>query len=55
MKCAITGEEIQTTFLEKLDGTVIKDENGKKYFISAAAQKKFKSKEEILKHLASVA
>ncbi|MFT4311654.1 MAG: hypothetical protein ACMXYF_00305 [Candidatus Woesearchaeota archaeon] len=53
MKCAITGKPIEKTFLDKLIGTVIKDENGKKYYVSAQAQQKYKTKAELLKQLSS--
>ena len=52
MKCEITGEEIKRTFLGKLLGTVIKDERGKKHYISSEAQKKYGSdKVTLLSHL----
>lgn len=43
MKCDITKKEIQKNFLDKLIGTVIKDEKGKKHFISAEAQALYKN------------
>jgi len=48
VKCVITNEKIPETFLNKILGTVIKDENGKKYYVSSDVQKKFASKEELL-------
>ncbi|HLP79317.1 MAG TPA: hypothetical protein VK158_01670 [Acidobacteriota bacterium] len=52
MKCSITGKEIEQNFLGKLIGTTIKDEKGKKYAVSADAQKLYKNdKTEILKHI----
>lgn len=48
MKCAITGEEIKRTFLGKIIGTVVKDSKGKKHYISAEAQKNYRTKEEML-------
>jgi uncharacterized protein YjbJ (UPF0337 family) len=49
MKCAITGDKIEQTFLGKLLGTVVKDENGKKHYISSQAQMQYKNdKDQIL-------
>lgn len=48
MKCEITGKDIEKTFLGKIIGTVVKDKNGKKHYISAAAQTQFKNKKEDL-------
>ena len=31
VKCAITGKKIETTFLDKILGTYVKDENGKRH------------------------
>lgn len=53
MKCAITGEDIKITFLGKIIGTVIKDENGKKHYISASAQKEYKNDKQKLLELLS--
>ncbi len=54
MKCEITKEPIQTTFLGKIIGTVIKDEKGKKHYISAKAQEQYKNnKQAILKKITS--
>ncbi len=52
MKCEITGKDVARTFLGKIIGTVVKDENGKKHFVSAAAQQQFKNdKKQILASL----
>jgi len=51
VKCKITGKKIEETFLGKIIGTYIKDENGKKIPISREVQKKYRTKEEILKNL----
>ncbi len=52
MKCEITGEKIQTTFLGKIIGTVIKDPSGKKHYISAKAQSQLaNNKQDILKKI----
>ena len=49
MKCEICNKAIETTFLNKLLGTHVKDSKGKLHSICFECQKKFKSKEEILK------
>ena len=49
MKCSICNKSIGTTFLNKLIGTYIKDKNGKLHAVCFECQKKFASKEEILK------
>ena len=41
-KCVLCGEEIGTTFLGKLDGTVVKageGEGSKKYYVCSGCQK----------------
>jgi uncharacterized protein with PIN domain len=45
-KCAICNEEIETIFLNKLKGTVVKTgsgENSKKYYICSDCQKESKN------------
>jgi len=49
MKCEICGNAIETTFLNKMLGTYVKDSKGKLHHVCFECQKKFKSKEEILK------
>ncbi|MBS3114545.1 hypothetical protein J4448_05575 [Candidatus Woesearchaeota archaeon] len=49
MKCTICGKSIDTTFLNKILGTYIKDSKGKLHQVCFECQKKFASKEEILK------
>jgi len=49
MKCSICSKTIETTFLNKIIGTYVKDSNGKLHPICFECQKKFDSKEEILK------
>ena len=49
MKCSICNKTIETTFLNKLLGTYVKDSKGKLHSICFECQKKFASKEEILK------
>lgn len=42
-KCALCKKEIGTTFLDKIDGTIIKtteNETSKKYYICSTCQKK---------------
>jgi len=50
-KCEICKKKIAQTFLGKIQGTLIKDKSGKKHAICFECQKKFKTKEEILKQL----
>lgn len=51
MKCKICKKKIEETFLEKILGTYVKDAKGKKHNICPECQKKYKTKEEILKKL----
>ena len=51
MKCEICKARVATTFLDKILGTYIKDENGKKHVVCFECQKKLGSKEEMLKKL----
>ena len=51
MKCEICKKRIEETFLKKILGTYVKDEKGKKHAICFECQKKFSSKEELLKQL----
>jgi len=51
MKCEICKKRIDETFLKKIMGTYIKDENGKKHAVCFECQKKFPSKEDLLKNL----
>jgi hypothetical protein len=50
MKCDICKNKIEETFLEKMLGSYVKDAKGKKHLICSECQKKFKTKEEMLKH-----
>lgn len=52
-KCAICQAKIQETFLNKPLGTYIYDEKHKKQLICFDCQKKYLTKEEQIKHLAS--
>ncbi|MBI2657132.1 hypothetical protein HYX08_00380 [Candidatus Woesearchaeota archaeon] len=49
MKCSICNKAVETTFLNKILGTYIKDSGGKLHPVCFECQKKFSSKEEILK------
>lgn len=49
MKCSICSKTIETTFLGKLLGTHVRDSKGKLHPVCFECQKKFKTKEEILK------
>ena len=51
MKCEICNNKIETTFLNKILGTYVKDDSGKLIAVCFECQKKFKSKEEILKSI----
>ncbi|MBS3176007.1 hypothetical protein J4457_02110 [Candidatus Woesearchaeota archaeon] len=51
MKCEICKGKINTTFLEKLIGTYVKDAKGKKHLICNNCQKNLKSKQELLAKL----
>jgi len=51
MKCELCRQEIQTTFLDKVKGTYIKDEKGKKHLVCSACQAKAESKEELISKL----
>ena len=50
MECEICKKNIETTFLGKILGTIIKDKKGKKHFICKECQSK-DAKEELLKKL----
>jgi len=50
-KCEICKKKIAVTFLGKVKGTIIKDKSGRKHIVCPECQKKFKTKEEILKQL----
>jgi len=40
MKCNICGKKVETTFLNKLIGTTMKDKKGKKKAVCSECQKK---------------
>lgn len=50
-KCEICKKKIAVTFLEKMQGTIVKDKSGKQHAVCFECQKKFMTKEEILKQL----
>jgi len=52
VKCNICGNKITELFLEKIKGTIIRKEGaGKQYSICNECQKKFPTKEELLKQI----
>jgi len=51
MKCEICKNTIATIFLEKIKGTHVKDEKGKKHLICFECQKKFHTKKELLENI----
>lgn len=51
MKCEICGSKIKYTFLKKIKGAYVKDKNGKAHIICSSCQKRYGSKDEILKNL----
>jgi len=51
MKCEICKKEIETTFMNKILGTHVKDDKGKKHVVCFECQKKFLTKKEILENI----
>lgn len=52
MKCSICNKKIEETFMKKIVGTYVKKaESNKKHPVCMDCQKKFKTKEELLKNL----
>lgn len=51
MKCGICKSRIETTFMNKLLGTYVKDGKGKKHTVCFECQKKFPAKEQVLEQL----
>jgi len=51
MKCEICKKKIEETFLKKILGPYVKDEKGKKHAVCFECQKKFPTKEDLLKHI----
>jgi len=51
VKCSICNKKVQTTFLNKLLGTYIKDKKGKKKAVCFECQKKFPDKENLFKNI----
>ncbi len=49
MKCSVCSKPIGTTFLGKITGTYVRDSRGRLHPVCFECQKKFESKEEILK------
>jgi hypothetical protein len=51
MKCDICGKTLGETFLKKIIGSYVKDSKGKMRPICRECQKKFLTKEELLKQI----
>lgn len=51
MKCEICGNKVNETFLKKIIGTMTKDEKGKQHYFCFECQKKFHTKDELLKNV----
>lgn len=50
-KCEICGKKVETTFLDKILGTYVKDRKGKKHAVCFECQKTIGNKQEILDRL----
>ena len=51
-KCSVCGNKIPELYLEKIKGTIIRKEgSSKQYPVCFECQKKFQSKEELLKQI----
>jgi hypothetical protein len=53
MKCSICSKKIDSTFLNKIVGTYVKDLKGKMHAVCFECQKKFTDKEGMLKAIES--
>lgn len=51
MKCSLCNKSIETTFLNKIIGTYVKDSKGKLHEVCFECQKGFASKEELLEKI----
>jgi hypothetical protein len=51
MKCEICKKSINETFLNKIVGSYVKDEKGKKHMVCNMCQKEYKNKKEMLKRI----
>lgn len=51
MKCEICSKKIETTFLKKAIGTIVKDKKGKKHNVCNSCQATLGSKEKIIEKL----
>ncbi|MFP4111790.1 MAG: hypothetical protein ACLFPQ_02945 [Candidatus Woesearchaeota archaeon] len=52
MKCEICKQKIDETFMKKIVGTVVKDENGKKHYVCSSCQGNLENdKDKILEKL----
>lgn len=52
MNCEICKKQIATTFLSKILGTYVRDQNGKRHAVCFECQKKLKTKKETMEKLA---
>lgn len=50
-KCSICNKKIETTFLNKILGTYVKNKKGKRKAICFECQKKFHNKDDLLKNI----
>ncbi|AJF61557.1 TPA: hypothetical protein HA239_04315 [Candidatus Woesearchaeota archaeon] len=50
-KCSICGKKIEEIFLGKILGTYIRNEKGKQYAVCFECQKKFSTKDELLRNI----
>ena len=51
MKCEICSNKLNEAFLQKIIGTYVKDEKGKKHAVCFECQKKLPKKDELLKSI----
>jgi len=51
MKCDACGKTLAETFLKKIVGSYVKDAKGKQHPVCRECQKKFLTKEELIKQL----
>lgn len=47
-KCSICGNKVKETFLDKIIGSYIKDEKGKRHLVCFECQKKLHTKDKML-------
>jgi hypothetical protein len=51
MKCEICSTKLKETFLNKIIGTYVKDEKGKRHIVCFECQKNFPDKSDLIKNL----